>query len=116
MSYTLTDGVTSFSGPADVGQVLSAAKIGSSTRAGQTRYALHTAVYSKWELPLSFVNSEFMSVVNSWWSVGQSLTLTDQFNDNFTVVITNDSKPISNYIIVHDNLFSGVIKLTQSSQ
>jgi len=70
------------------------------------------AEYKVKEFGVMYVNSEFKSVVNSWWSSNADLLFKDEGStDVFSVHIVNKDQPVSEFIKPYTDSFKGVIKL-----
>lgn len=76
------------------------------------RYNYLWSSFKKWSLPVVFVDSSFASIVNSYWSSNTNLLFKNESSTSvFSVVITNNVKPIGELIKPYDNLYKGVIEV-----
>lgn len=76
------------------------------------RYVYKWGSFRRWALPVSYVNSSFAAVVNSWWlSNTQLLFKSESSTAVYSVQITNDDKPLGKYVQPYDTLFAGSIEL-----
>lgn len=66
--------------------------------------------FDKINLPVSFVNSSYQAIVNSWWDSGAALVYTNG-TDVSSVYVRNKSKPIDTLMKPYDDQFKGVIIL-----
>lgn len=114
MTYILHSDVNSLSFNPNPEMIRGGQRIGSVGRAGDNLYGYAFSSYETWELPVAFVDSEFMSIANSWWSVGQNLTLLTNDSISFSVTISNESMPINKYVATFDDLFRGTLLLHES--
>lgn len=81
------------------------------TRAGG-RYVYKWGSFRRWKFAVSYVDSSFAAVVNSWWlSNTQLLFKSESAAAVYSVQLMNDEKPVSRYVRPYDTLFSGVIEL-----
>ena len=81
------------------------------TRAGG-RYVYKWGSFRRWKLPVSYVDSSFAAVVNSWWvSNTQLLFKSESAAAVYSVQITNDAKPVGKFTKPYDTLFEGLIEL-----
>lgn len=68
--------------------------------------------YSSFKVPVTYVNSEFMSIVNSWWSSNTDLQWMEEgASDVYNVRITNSRKPVGSNIAPYRDLFDGELEL-----
>ena len=81
-------------------------------RSGKS-YVYKWGEYKKRIVPVSFVNSEFKSIVNSYWNTNTDLLFMEVgvASSVTSVRIVNDALPIGAFIMPYTNLFSGVIEL-----
>jgi len=64
------------------------------------------------EFTVMFVNSEFASIVNSWWSSNTNLLWMEEGGSAVNSVhIVNSKKPIDSFIKPYKDLFKGKIQL-----
>lgn len=81
------------------------------TRDG-SEYAYRWGDFRKFEFSVSFVNSEFKSVVNSWWNSGTDLLFMEVGATDVTSVhIVSKSQPIDKLVKPYTDLFAGKITL-----
>lgn len=77
-----------------------------------SEYVYKWGEFDRFKVPVSYVNSEFKSVVNSWWSSNVDLKWMEEGGSVvYDVRITNSEKPINSVIRPYNDLFSGVIEL-----
>lgn len=89
-------------------------KIESRTRTTTgAEYAYKFGSFNSWRFKVMFVNSEFRSIVNSWWESNAELGFVETGgSDVSSVHLTNKTKPIFGYMKPHDDLFNGMIELS----
>ncbi len=76
------------------------------------QYIYHWATYRRLRFSVEYVNSEFMSVINSWWESNTGLQFYEQGSpDVSSVKIANRGKPISKRIRPYNDQFMGTIEL-----
>lgn len=81
------------------------------TREGY-EYVYKWGSFERIEFSVRFVNSEFESIVNSWWESNTDLLWMEESGTVVTSVhITNSRKPISEFERPYTNLFKGKIEL-----
>ena len=70
------------------------------------------SAYKMFDVPVSFVNSSFKAVVNSWWGANTILQWYEVgTTDVSTVRVVGNQTPIDQLIKPYDDLFKGTIKL-----
>ena len=88
------------------------------TRSGKL-FQYKWSEYSIFKGPVFYVNSEFKSIVNSWWSTNTSLSYyqieSGTSTDVTTVRLINKSQPIDDYIKPYANLFKGDLELEETN-
>jgi len=68
--------------------------------------------YSKWKLPVMYVDETFRTVVNLWWSNNTDLLFKNESSSAvYSVHIVNGDKPVKNVIKPYIDLFRGTINL-----
>ena len=68
--------------------------------------------YDALKIGVSFVNSSFRAIVNSWWSSNTNLLWVETGETNVTSVhLINKAQPIDTNIKPHNDLFKGKIEL-----
>lgn len=81
------------------------------TRSGR-RYNYLWGSFKKWSFPVEFVDSSFMSTVNTWWGSNANLLLLNNSTSNvYSVNITNNILPIAEFIKPYDDMYKGVIEV-----
>jgi hypothetical protein len=76
------------------------------------RYVYKWGSFKKWKVPVNYVNSSFMAIVNSYWASNTALLFKSQSDSAvYSVQITNDDLPIAEFVKPYDTLFKGVIEL-----
>ena len=79
---------------------------------GGGRYVYKWGSYRSWKIPVSYVNSSFAAIVNSWWvSNTQLLFKSESAAAVYSVQLTNDAKPLGKFVRPYDTLFAGTIEL-----
>lgn len=79
---------------------------------GAKEYVYKWGEYDILKMKVMFVDSEFKSLVNSWWSSNTELLWMEEGGTDVTSVhITNKNKPIDGYNKPYDDLFKGSIEL-----
>lgn len=82
------------------------------TRSGE-EYVYRWGDYRTFDVPVMYVSSSTMAIVNSWWNSNTELLFMEEGStDVSSVHISNKSKPIDSKIKPYDNLFKGTIKLS----
>lgn len=113
MRYFLTNGSNTLSFNPDHGLLFKDTKIGSRKRTANANHYEYTyGDYKKWDLPVSFVNSEFATTINSWWSAGEAISMITT-TDVFTVALSNKTKPINDYVEPGNTLYNGMLEFEQ---
>lgn len=75
-------------------------------------YVYTWGTFKKFKLPVSYVNSNFRSVVNSWWESGAELVLTTENGTSInSVQLRNKSIPIAKVIKPYEDQFQGTLIL-----
>lgn len=75
-------------------------------------YIYKWSSYKKFKVPVSFVNSSYAAIVNSWWLSNTRLLFAVSGNAAVnSVVISNSDLPIGQYIKPYITLLKGVIEL-----
>lgn len=68
--------------------------------------------FKGWKVPVSYVNSSFKSIINSWWMSGAELVLTTNSGTIVnSVLIRSKRLPVSKLIKPYNDLFKGTIDL-----
>lgn len=68
--------------------------------------------YNKWKFTVKYVNSEFKSIVNSWWETNTNLLFMEEGSSKVSTVRLSSKKlPVGKYMKPYDNEFQGVIEL-----
>ena len=68
--------------------------------------------YRQFKFGVKFVNSEFKSIVNSWWNSNTDLLFMEEGGTEvFSVHLNSKNKPINKFIRPYTTLFSGKIEL-----
>lgn len=68
--------------------------------------------FSTVKMDVAYVNSEFKSIVNSWWSSNTELLWMEVGGTDVTSVhITNKKKPVDGFNPPYNDLFTGKIEL-----
>ncbi len=76
------------------------------------RYVYKWGSFNKWSIPVSYVNSSFMAIVNSYWQSNTALLFkSESAAAVYSVQVTNDKLPIAEFIKPYDTLYKGVIEL-----
>jgi len=76
-------------------------------------YVYKFGSYESWKFSVKFVNSEFYSIVNSWWESNAELGFVKTgTSDVSSVRLSGKKKPIGKFIKPHDDLYAGVIELS----
>ena len=84
----------------------------SRTRSG-AEFIYKWSDYQKFSAPVSFVNSSFKSIVNSWFNSNADLLWMEEGGTVVTSVhISNKKLPIGEFVKPYNNLFKGVIELS----
>lgn len=69
--------------------------------------------YSNFKFTVRYVNSEFRSIVNSWWNTNTELLFMEEGGaDVYSVRIFNDNMPVSKFEEPYTDLFKGKIELS----
>lgn len=77
-----------------------------------SEYVYKWSEYQKIKFSVAFVNSEFKSVVNSWWSSNTDLLWMEVGGTSVTSVhLVNKDKPIDRFQKPYTDLFGGTIEL-----
>jgi len=81
-------------------------------RSGRS-YVYKWGDFKRFEVPVSFVNSNFKSIVNSYWDSNADLLFMEVDNPSSvtSVRIVNEDLPIGQFIAPYTNQFIGVIEL-----
>lgn len=81
------------------------------TRDG-SEYVYKWGSFEQIKFSVMYVNSEFKSIVNSWWLSNTDLLWMEEGGADITSVhLINKSKPINQFVKPYDNLFKGTIEL-----
>jgi len=79
---------------------------------GGNRFVYKFGEYKKLEINVMWVNSEFKSIVNSWWNTNTELLFKSESETQVhSVMIVNAEQPISNNMMPYIDEFSGTINL-----
>lgn len=79
---------------------------------GAKEYVYKWSEYSVFSVPVTYVSSEFKSIVNSWWSSNTNLQWMEEGTSNvYNVRLVNDNVPIGKNIAPYTNQFEGVLEL-----
>lgn len=81
------------------------------TRSG-AEYVYKWGGYVDIKMSVMYVNSEFKSIVNSWWSSNTSLLWMEEGGTQvFSVRLVNNEQPVSDIVKPYTNVFKGTIEL-----
>lgn len=81
------------------------------TRTGK-RFHYRWGKFRRWSVPVQYVNSEFKSVVNSWWDSNAALKWMEEGGTEvYSVRIVNEEKPIGGFVKPYQDQFTGLIEL-----
>ena len=76
-----------------------------------TEYVYKWGEFKKFNMGVMYVNSEFKSVVNSWWSSNTDLLWMDSTTNVTSVHLTNKKKPIDKRVKPYTDKFKGKLEL-----
>jgi hypothetical protein len=81
------------------------------TRGGKL-FKYKWAEYRRWEVPVAYVDSAFVSQVQSWWGGNQALLFMEEGGTEvYSVRIVNPEVPCGEHIRPYTTLWQGVIEL-----
>ncbi|MCK5609646.1 hypothetical protein KAR91_47675 [Candidatus Pacearchaeota archaeon] len=76
-------------------------------------YVYKWAEFEKIKFSVSFVDSNFKSIVNSWWSNNTDLLFMEEGSSVVTSVhLSNGKTPVGKFIKPYNNLSKGIIELS----
>lgn len=75
------------------------------------RYVYKWGQYEKFKFSVSWVNSEFRSIVNSWWSTNTKLLFMEEGSTEVYSVQLVGDLPVNEYMKPYRDQFGGVIEL-----
>lgn len=79
---------------------------------GGRNYRYKWGSFNKWKMSVRYVNSSFMSVVNSYWTSNTTLLFkSESLSAVYTVALINKSLPIANFEKPYIDLYKGIIEL-----
>jgi len=68
--------------------------------------------FRQWKFTVNYVNSNFMSIVNSWYSQNTELLFMKEGETQvYSVRLLGSESPITEFVMPYDNLFVGEIEL-----
>ena len=81
------------------------------TKSGR-EYVYKWGDYKKWSFGVTYVDSSFKAIVNSWWNTNTELLFMKQGETLvYSVRLMNNNSPINAFIKPYDDLFKGKIDL-----
>lgn len=79
---------------------------------GGKRYSYLWSTYKKIKFKVMFVNSSDAAIVNSWWRTNTELLFKSESSTVVnSVMIVDNSKPLSQFIQPYDDQYQGTINL-----